>query len=287
MNARVKGGGDYQDVEKIKARHAAGRQKNLSEVVTLAQANWATPQSRDHFPPHTPDRIAAMKAEGHGMRNLNDEAAHWMTPNVPNGGRSAAHAEQIGATLYHDGKKVQLGLEHQAKHWGTPRASDGEKGGPNMSFSAGGTPLPAQAAHWPTPMAGSPGTDTYNPAGNSDFSRKAMALVENWPTPTVSDQKGSGPTLERSDGKMRGDRLDYAAEQVFSSHQDRTTPAGPQSSETRRVLNPQFVEWLMGWPIGWTALEPVETGLSRWLLLSRSYLSTLCSPKQETQRQLL
>lgn len=36
---------------------------------------WATPQARDHFPPHTAERIAAKKAEGHGMRNLNDEVA--------------------------------------------------------------------------------------------------------------------------------------------------------------------------------------------------------------------
>jgi hypothetical protein len=31
---------------------------------------------------------------------------------------------------------------------------------------------------WPTPMAGSPGTETYNPAGNTDSSRKTVALVE-------------------------------------------------------------------------------------------------------------
>ena len=35
----------------------------------------------------------------------------WPTPNVPNGGRSVAHAERIGRSYYHKGKKVQLGLE--------------------------------------------------------------------------------------------------------------------------------------------------------------------------------
>lgn len=24
------------------------------------------------------------------------------------------------------------------------------------------------------------------------------------------------------------------------------------------ALNPDWVEWLMGWPIGWTSLEPLE-----------------------------
>lgn len=35
---------------------------------------------------------------------------------------------------------------------------------------------------WPTPMAGSAGTEDYNPAGNTDSSRKTVALV-GWPTP--------------------------------------------------------------------------------------------------------
>lgn len=39
---------------------------------------------------------------------------------------------------------------------------------------------------WPTPMAGSPGTDTYNPAGNTDSSRKTVELV-GWPTTTRGD----------------------------------------------------------------------------------------------------
>jgi hypothetical protein len=28
-------------------------------------------------------------------------------------------------------------------------------------------------------------------------------------------------------------------------------------------LNPEWTEWLMGWPIGWTALEPLEWGKYR------------------------
>ena len=35
----------------------------------------------------------------------------------------------------------------------------------------------ATLASWPTPMAGSPATDTYNEAGNTDSSRRTQALV--------------------------------------------------------------------------------------------------------------
>jgi hypothetical protein len=31
-------------------------------------------------------------------------------------------------------------------------------------------------------------------------------------------------------------------------------------------LNPQWVEWLMGWPMGWTGLQPLETDkFQEWL----------------------
>jgi hypothetical protein len=44
--------------------------------------DWAAPCARDHFPPHKEDYITAKKAEGHGMRNLNDEAARWPGPST-------------------------------------------------------------------------------------------------------------------------------------------------------------------------------------------------------------
>lgn len=37
-------------------------------------------------------------------------------------------------------------------------------------------------------------------------------------------------------------------------------------------LNPDWVEWLMGWPIGWTDLNPLET--DRFLSWRRSHLGS-------------
>lgn len=39
----------------------------------------------------------------------------------------------------------------------------------------------------------------------------------------------------------------------------------------RGRLNPAFVEWLMGWPIGWTALNPLEMGKFRLWRQQHSY----------------
>jgi hypothetical protein len=43
------------------------------------RAQWATPQAHDAQGPKTPEQIAAMRAKGHGVKNLN-EMVSWATP---------------------------------------------------------------------------------------------------------------------------------------------------------------------------------------------------------------
>jgi hypothetical protein len=124
----------------------------------------------------------------------------WPTPNVPNGGRSVAHAEQIGGTFYHKGKKVQLGLESAVRLW-------------------------------PTPHGFSPDGKSNGPSGNE------LGRAVNWATPHANCSTGPG-----SQGREGGENLQT---QVGGS------------------LNPTWVEWLMGWPLGWTDLEPLETAKFR------------------------
>jgi hypothetical protein len=71
---------------------------------------------------------------------------------------------------------------------------------------------------------------------------------ETWPTPTANMHKGSSAAVIRKDGQDRSwGSLHYAVEQV--------TNIGGR-------LNPTWVEWLMGWPLGWTDLKPLETDKS-------------------------
>lgn len=78
--------------------------------------------------------------------------------------------------------------------------------------------------------------------GKSPFS--AQGAVPAWPTPTASDRKGGGKGSIRKDtGKRREDRLDHLLE------------PGQQGK-----LSPDWVEWLMGWPSGWTSLDPLPEG---------------------------
>lgn len=56
-------------------------------------------------------------------------------------------------------------------------------------------------AAWPTPMAGSPATEEYNEAGNTDSSRRVLLLTP-WPSPTAEGSAGeSSPDLERIGAK--------------------------------------------------------------------------------------
>jgi hypothetical protein len=69
-----------------------------------------------------------------------------------------------------------------------------------------------------------------------------------WPTPCATDHKGSG-----KNGELR-DRLDYAVERGATKSNDYSLEV---NLEAGGHLNPMWVEWLMGWPLGWTDLKPL------------------------------
>lgn len=138
------------------------------------------------------------------------------------------------------------------QHWSTPKASDGEKGGPNMRGSKGDQPLPAQAAHWPTPLTADDGRKVTARSAQTQLCN----IAEAWP-----DQH---------------------------SRPAHPTQAGGRSSPERRRLNPLFVEWLMGWPEGLSGFDTAETAschspqpshgcgcMNCWLTTQRAMLSDL------------
>jgi hypothetical protein len=75
-----------------------------------------------------------------------------------------------------------------------------------------------------------------------------------WPTPQAADRKGTGQpgTKSHTNHLERGSLLTAAVTE---------STAGGQ-------LNPTWVEWLMGFPLGWTALDASATPLSRKSLKS-------------------
>ena len=115
------------------------------------------------------------------------------------------------------------------------------KGGPRSAP----TSLTVVSKMWPTAIAGdaksarSQGYD--NPKAGVTLTD---ATTRNWSTPTSRDGKGLD-----APGRTGGSSLPAQV----------TALGGPQSSNESRVLNPRFVEMLMGLPTGWALPTPLGT----------------------------
>ena len=132
---------------------------------------------------------------------------------------------------------------------------------------SGSIGLARTVAMWPTPQAhkttesgeivnadGTPWNGISKPHSKTTGRPITTALadaVKMWPTPTCHNAK----------------------EQDSPSESTRNTPTlchlARGGDETQpRQLNPTWVEWLMGWPLEWTDLRPLETDRFRqWLHL--------------------
>ncbi len=150
------------------------------------------------------------------------------------------------------------GLATWARMWPTPQTrgftNDGDLAAlakmcdsyeemAGMAYRAAGK---KKRSFWPTPtatLADHGGRITPSKARSGGTLIEAVSQ-RMWPTPCSSASKGSSPaSLTRKNGGDRSsDRLDHA---VMASD-------GGQ-------LNPEFVEWLMGFPTGHTASKPSAT----------------------------
>jgi DNA (cytosine-5)-methyltransferase 1 len=110
---------------------------------------------------------------------------------------------------------------------------------------------------------------------------ESAAVASMWPTPTAGDAKASGSrNLEGSSahaGVSLTDAVRYGNSSTPRWATPKSSPSGPDYARAGREesggddlatqvargtpgqLNPTWVEWLMGFPLGWTDLEPSET----------------------------
>lgn len=137
----------------------------------------------------------------------------------------------------YDKTKRRLGLLGVARLFPTPDAS--VRGGFNKSRSAGAANRPTLATAaklWPTPNA----TDYKGPSTRS-VGKERSRSDDDLPT-RISREVFPTPTANRRDG--------------LQSH--RVNVVGGQ-------LNPTWVEWLMGWPLGWTdCAHSATASFQRW-----------------------
>ena len=139
-----------------------------------------------------------------------------------------------------------------------------------------------QARTWPTPRAAMTGAATPNRLNDKNRNLETAVAKEMWPTPRAAD--GMCHALKFPPRPARG-RLEDAVANVIWRTPNATdaTKWSNQSLAERQAkgqqirlntqvspeggaggqLNPPWVEWLMGFPIGWTALKDWATPSSR------------------------
>jgi hypothetical protein len=188
-----------------------------------------------------------------GQKNLLDVASGdwqhlipqtWLTPTVQD-------SKHSGVNLGPNGKRDLLVNQ---VNWQTPVANDSVERAKGNYNSRGEAKLSAQVKMWPTPRASEAEKSSRTVAGaqrevargkGADLSTVVRAMhVETFPTPAARDYKDFGPNVDyqkvAAKSKLAGvvmiNQQDYPAQQSGS-------------------LNPDWVEWLMGVPTGWTGLD--------------------------------
>lgn len=99
--------------------------------------------------------------------------------------------------------------------------------------------LESAAKSWGTPIAND---GVKNGAISSDPRNRLAGQAKAWGTPTTRDHKDSGNCSNVPENGLLG--------RMAKSFAGKTASPGS--------LSPEFHLWLMGWPTGWTALEPLE-----------------------------
>lgn len=188
----------------------------------------------------------------------------WPTPNTSDAKSANMKPNKDG--IPHDIEKNYL--RGTVQSWPTPRTADAE-GGPELAVKTDS------------------GFRIYRHSGKW-FGAKLRDAVNTWPTPSARDHKGGSGTIVEEDGKFYrvsdttqtrfGARLDAVVEHLEKWPTPRASEykdCGPVGSKSHRHmdkksylcakaknaekptahLNPDWVEQLMGVPLGWTALD--------------------------------
>ncbi len=214
-----------------------------STLFTLTWKDRVTPSGRS---------ICALRASA--RRTSDSACSSWPTPKVS-------------------------GNDESLENWQRRKETEYEKY-PGKGLGSMPLTMAAQLASRPTPMAGTPAQKGYNEAGNTDSSRRTVALVAGWPTTQSRDGAHSrSGQVSRTGGRRRNldDYVTLAASWATPTTRDHklgevaalstvsgTPPTGsPASTEKRGQLNPSMSRWLMGLPPAWDLCAPATIKKAR------------------------
>lgn len=202
----------------------------------------------------------AYPLESSGHRTCESASGSWPTPHgMPKRGqrrRPGPSGNELGRAV----------LKAERESFPTPTETDARKGyasAPGPSNRRGRQTLSGavQSRLWPTPKASPSGPDfarANRPGSGGDDLATAVAREQMWPTPNAADGKGGRISSDEVILSGRGPSGAKAQKTLREAvrRQDLDTGSPPPRAG---ALNPTWVEWLMGFPLGWTALPPSAT----------------------------
>jgi hypothetical protein len=239
----------------------------------VVQETWPTPVSDD-----TGNR---KKKYAQGGTPLSMASGNWPTPRVSDTeGGVAQNVEMENGSFSRknkDGVRWGVKLRDATETWPTPSANEDAAGLPTgkMQKMLGNHPN----------LRDPVGTFSRKNKDGVRWGVKLRDATETWPTPSASSGgTHTGISQETAQKELeRGNQIGLGAAASLL-----TTPHGPQAHQTEmpgkeslendqtspqpspKRLNANFVEWMMGLPIGWTDLKPVE--MESYLRWSQNFL---------------
>ena len=228
---------------------------------------FATPQAHDAGKGN-PERVGRFWT-AHGGRNLADEIAHPAFQSSPVGSLANLIPLQESVrrllTIVTSGPRLPVSFARFDRDGSSGKTClvsstpslDGSLAAFSGTWPTWGIALDGACGELPTlerctsgsesSLLPTPATRDHHAQGagmNTAARSASLATVvqKMWPTPSANEDAAGTPN-----GKMQ---------KMLGNHPDiRASGSG--------TLNPTWVEWLMGFPLGWTALEPSEMPSSR------------------------
>jgi N6-adenosine-specific RNA methylase IME4 len=216
----------------IALRRASSERRKLAQITAAsASSSWASPQHRDWRSGLVGDETFAKNS-----RPLSEQAVRWPTPTASEGQMRTYKPRPSEDDGRGHGRSLQA--EALNRRWPTPNTRDSV----------------AAARHTTSTGVMHPGTTLTD-------AMRSWSLSKLYPTPKATQYgssqngiNGKGGAFERpSAGTPSLDTM--ARHGLLPSRQRPTTSSdGDGSSQSSLVLNPLFVEMLMGWPLNHTAV---------------------------------
>ena len=206
---------------------------------SYSRNEYPTPSATPYGTSQNEGKVAHKRPTA-GTPSLETWAKNWHTP-VAGDARGAGpdqHTQSLGKDV---------------KNWATPTAHDGRRPGADL-HSTQGNNLSRDTANWATPRAND-ARDTDQSLGRRDGNADNLTgqIRRTWATPTAGDAKASGSRNAPGSAAHQGTTLtDQIRTGDSAGRRDRPTSKDGSDTSQRAVLNPRFVEALMGLPIGWT-----------------------------------